>query len=54
MKERGYLRYFLRAGVMSKNEGEGGGGTLGVNGFLAFESTFLVKNDNNERRHVCL
>ena len=51
MKERGYLRYFLRAGVMSKNEGEG---TLGVNGFLAFESTFLVKNDNNERRHVCL
>ena len=22
VKERGYLRYFLRAGVMSRNEGE--------------------------------
>lgn len=38
MKERMERRYCSRAGVMSRDEGKGGEVTLGVNGFLLFES----------------
>ena len=54
VKERGYLRYFWRAGVMSRNEGEEGEGTLRVNGFLVLECIPLAKSDSSERGHVCL
>ena len=54
MKERGEERYCWRAGVMSRNEGEEGRGTLDMNGFLLCESVFLVKSDSGERGHVCL
>ena len=53
MKERGEERYCCRAGVISRNEGEEGRGTLCMNGFLVFESIFLVKSDSGERGHVC-
>ena len=34
VKERGYLRYFLRAGVISKNKGEEGEELLVLGVFL--------------------
>ena len=51
VKERGEERYCWRAGVMSRNEGEEGEGTLRVNGFLAFES--MAESNSGERGHVC-
>ena len=39
---------------MSRNEGKEEEGTLGMNGFLVFESPLLVKSDSGERGHVCL
>ena len=39
---------------MSRNEREEERGTLGMNGFLVFESIFLVKSNSGERGHVCL
>jgi len=51
VKERGEERYCWRAGVMSRNEGEEGEGTLRVNGFLAFES--MTESNSGERGHVC-
>ena len=54
VEERGEERYCWRAGVMSRDEGERGGGTLRVDGFLFFESAVFVERDSGERRHVCL
>ena len=54
MKEREKERYCWRAGEISRNEGGEGRDTIRVDGFLAFESIFLVKSDSSERGHVCL
>ena len=48
------LRTLLRAGVMSRNEEEGGRGTLRMNSFLPCESACLGKSNSSERGHACL
>ena len=54
VEERGEERYCWRAGVMSRNEGGEGRGTLCMNSLPFFESIPLVKSNSSERGHVCL